>query len=139
MGPGRWGTADPMNGVPVKWSEISGSQIIVETDIAGTAVPPSQGAHFFQNVMSFGIGFMTVHPDSAESDDAVDYNWLASFEPESHSSEFVKHIKFDEPLEIVIDGLSNSGVVMKPGKSFGVYVTQMDAYMSDASNPHGTY
>ena len=34
------------------------------------------------------------------------------------------------PLEIVVDGMSRRGVVMKPDKPFEVYVGQVDAFMA---------
>jgi hypothetical protein len=60
VGPGRWGTKDPTCGIPVSPAQISGAHLIIETDIEGKTVPPSQGAHFFQNLLAFGIGYMHI-------------------------------------------------------------------------------
>jgi len=134
IGPGRWGTADARNGVPVTWSQINGATFIVETDIAGTSVPPSQGSHFFQNVMSFGIGYLTVDRQNPNTREVVDLSWFgqqkeAGLVPDL---KLTRHVRFDEPLEVVVDGLSQCGVVMKPGKSFAEYVGQFDAFLSIA-------
>ena len=45
------------------------------------------------------------------------------------NSKYLRHVTLEEPLEVVIDGLSQRAVVMKPGKSFGVHA-QVDAFMS---------
>lgn len=30
IGPGRWGTRDPLTGIPVQWSDIANAKVIVE-------------------------------------------------------------------------------------------------------------
>jgi hypothetical protein len=47
VGPGRWGSADPWLGIPVKWSHISNARLIVESGLSNYRVDPSQGTHFF--------------------------------------------------------------------------------------------
>jgi len=47
---------------------------IVETGLEDIKVDPSQGSHFFQNIMSFGIGYLTV--DHQDGGDWLDYAWL---------------------------------------------------------------
>ena len=59
--PGRFGTQQEGKGIPVQWPDINGTKCIVETDIKGVNVPPSEGTHFFQNIASFGIGYVTVY------------------------------------------------------------------------------
>ena len=41
--PGRVGTQQADMGIPVQWSDISATRCIVETDIQGVDVPPSEG------------------------------------------------------------------------------------------------
>ena len=60
VGPGRWGSSDPWLGIPVVWSDISEAKMIVETAIPGYRIEPSQGTHFFQNITSLGVGYLTV-------------------------------------------------------------------------------
>lgn len=113
VGPGRWGSGDPWLGIPVKWAQISGVRCVVETDLSGIHVDPSQGSHFFQNIMSFGIGYLTVNQTGV--DDLLDYEWLEG-QPAASETDFVRHLAFDKPLEIALNGKRNYGVVMKPGK-----------------------
>lgn len=61
IGPGRWGSSDPWLGVPVTWDEISEARMIVECGIPGYQIEPSQGTHFFQNITSLGVGYLTVN------------------------------------------------------------------------------
>ncbi|MBR4131258.1 MAG: phosphoenolpyruvate synthase, partial [Bacteroidaceae bacterium] len=61
IGPGRWGSSDPWLGIPVKWSQISAAQIIVEAGIDSFQVDPSQGTHFFQNLTSLGVCYLTIN------------------------------------------------------------------------------
>ena len=62
VGPGRWGSSDPWLGVPVKWPHISEAKVIVECGLDNFRVEPSQGTHFFQNLTSFGVGYLTINP-----------------------------------------------------------------------------
>ncbi|HNW48745.1 MAG TPA: PEP/pyruvate-binding domain-containing protein, partial [Bacteroidales bacterium] len=59
VGPGRWGSSDPWLGIPIKWPHISEAKVIVECGLRDFHVEPSQGTHFFQNLTSFGIGYLT--------------------------------------------------------------------------------
>ncbi len=113
IGPGRWGSADPWLGIPVRWAQISGVRCVVETGMAEVHVDPSQGSHFFHNIMSFGIGYLTVE---AARGDRLDYNWLNA-QPARHELEFIRHLVFDHPLEIALNGRKSLGVIMKPGRS----------------------
>ncbi len=115
IGPGRWGTTDQYAGVPVKWHQISCVRCIIETDIAGVSMPPSQGTHFFHNITSLGIGYLTV--SSARKDGFIDLDWLQGQDVVTEM-DYIRHISLDKPLEILLDGRNRQGVVMKPG--FGI-------------------
>jgi hypothetical protein len=112
IGPGRWGSADPWLGIPVRWAQISGARCIIETGFEDMRVDPSQGSHFFQNIMSFGIGYLTVE-DYRHRGDYLDVSWLER-QPAESETEHVRHISLDAPLQIAINGRINLGVVMKP-------------------------
>jgi len=131
MGPGRWGSSDSSRGIPVGWKDINGSSFIVETSLPGTEIVPlSQGSHFFQNLISFGLGYANVDLSSLGiHTEVADYSYWDSL-PAVAEGKFVRHVQLDDPLEIVVDGLSRHGIVMKPGKSFDVYVGQVDAFMA---------
>src|SRR5439155_12752227 len=76
IGAGRWGSADPLLGIPVTWEQIAGARAIVEAGFADFKVTPSQGSHFFQNLAAGKIGYFTVNPDAG--DGFVDWEWLAA-------------------------------------------------------------
>jgi len=144
MAPGRWGSANAATGIPVAWKDIDNAAFIVETqldsDVAGKHVPVSQGSHFFQNIISFGLGYMTVDPASGTSHagETADYAfWDAQPVEEAHQTQYVRHVRLPSALEIVVDGESRHGVVMKPGKPFDVYVSQVDAFMALAQEQGG--
>lgn len=111
VGPGRWGSGDPWLGIPVRWAQISGVRCIVETDLADMHVEPSQGSHFSQNLVSFGIGYLSV---GGSGGGAVDFAWLDAQRAESESRH-LRHLAFAEPLQIALSGRRSLGVVLKPG------------------------
>ncbi len=111
IGMGRWGSADSWLGIPVTWEQISGARVIIETGFKDFRVVPSQGTHFFQNLTSFQVGYFTVNPIVKEG--FVDWDWLTRLEPES-TKKYTRHIHFDEPLEVRMNGHSNKGVIFKP-------------------------
>ncbi|NMC39763.1 MAG: phosphoenolpyruvate synthase, partial [Bacteroidales bacterium] len=111
IGPGRWGSSDPWLGVPVKWPQISAARIIVEAGLANYRVDPSQGTHFFQNLTSFRVGYFTVNP--FEGDGFFDEKWLNQ-RPAVHENQYLRHVRFTQPLGIMIDGRKHKGVVLKP-------------------------
>ncbi len=113
VGPGRWGSNDPSLGIPVKWSQISQARLIVESGLENYRIDPSQGTHFFQNLTSFRVGYFTINPYI--NDGFYDLDYLGSFKPE-FENEFVRHLRFDKPLIVQIDGKNNKGMVLKPEK-----------------------
>lgn len=114
IGVGRWGSLDPCLGIPVKWDQISGAKAIVEAGFKDAAVEPSQGSHFFQNITSFMVGYFTVTP--AARDSFIDWDWLRSMSP-SRQSSHVMHIRLDRPVVVKINGHTNQGVILKPGRA----------------------
>ncbi|NVN94999.1 MAG: phosphoenolpyruvate synthase [Bacteroidetes bacterium] len=114
VGPGRWGSSDPWLGIPVKWPQISAARLIVESGLEHYRIDPSQGTHFFQNLTSFRVGYFTINPFI--NDGYYDIQYLASFEP-YYEDEFIRHVRFPNPLIIKIDGKQNKGVVLKPSIS----------------------
>jgi hypothetical protein len=114
IGPGRWGTADPTLGIPVEWPQITGARILIETRINGRAVEPSQGTHFFQNVTSLRIGYLTVAPDGASSaHEFLDLDWLDR-QPAARETDLVRHVRLESPLAIRIDGRKGSAILSRP-------------------------
>jgi hypothetical protein len=93
----------------VKWSQISTVRCFVETPLADMDVIPSQGSHFFQNITSLGIGYFTV---SRSEVNLLDTKWLSSIDA-VFSTEHVRHIRLDKPLEILMDRKVRMGVILK--------------------------
>ena len=111
IGPGRWGSSDYWLGIPVKWPHISAARVIVEAALKNYHVDPSQGTHFFQNLTSFGVGYFTVN---AYSGDGIYQQSLLNSMPAIEETEYVRHVRFDRPLKIMMDGMSQEGVVLLP-------------------------
>ncbi len=111
VGPGRWGSSDAWLGIPVKWPHISAARVIVEAGLTNYRVDPSQGTHFFQNLTSFGVGYFTVN---AYRHDGVYNQEFLNALPVVHETKFLRHIHFDKPLVVKMDGRKNLGVVMMP-------------------------
>jgi hypothetical protein len=97
---------------------------------------PHQGSHFFQNIISFGIGYATADTTN-NREDVADYSYWDSLPASPSSGPMVRHVQLDQPLEVVVDGMSRRGVVMKQGKAFDVYVGQVDAFMALAEGEYG--
>ena len=108
VGPGRWGSSDPWLGIPVKWPHISASKVIVEVALKNYHIDPSQGTHFFQNLTSFGVGYFTIAPDNG---DGVFRKDILDAMPAVEETEYVRHVRFDRPLKIMMDGMKQEGVV----------------------------
>ena len=109
VGPGRWGSSDPWLGIPVVWSDISEARMIVETAIPGYRIEPSQGTHFFQNITSLGVGYLTI--DTVIGDGMVNESLLCSLEP-VHDGAFVKLYKAPEGMTGYIDRSSSKAIVV---------------------------
>ena len=111
VGPGRWGTADPSLGVPVKWAQISQARVIVESGLENYRIDPSQGTHFFQNLTSFRVGYLTINPYIDEGH--FDLEYLSKCAG-NYETEYLRHIRFKNPMKIQIDGKQSKAVILKP-------------------------
>lgn len=111
IGVGRWGSTDPWLGIPVAWDQISGARAIVESGFRDFRVAPSQGSHFFQNLTAFQIGYFTVNPDAG--DGFIDWDWLAR-QPAVEEHDCVRHLRFEEPLVVMMNGKLSRGMIFKP-------------------------
>ena len=111
IGVGRLGSNDPWLGIPVEWDEISGARVIVEAGFRDFRVIPSQGSHFFQNLMAFQVGYFTVNPDAGEG--SVDWEWLGA-QSAAEERGCVRHLRFDESLLVVMNGKAREGMIFKP-------------------------
>lgn len=113
IGPGRWGSQDPWLGIPVKWTQISGARVIIETGLEDYRVDPSQGTHFFQNLTSLRVGYFTVTPSIG--DGYINMNYLDAL-PAEYEDEYIRHVKLPISGSVMIDGQKGLGVVMLSDK-----------------------
>ena len=110
VGPGRWGSSDPWLGVPVKWPHISAARVIVEVALRNYRVDPSQGTHFFQNLTSFGVGYFTIDTNRPGEGGLLRKDVLDAL-PAVEETPYVRHVRFDRPLKIMMDGKKQEGVI----------------------------
>ncbi|MGD9187540.1 MAG: PEP/pyruvate-binding domain-containing protein [Desulfobacteraceae bacterium] len=107
VGPGRWGSADPWLGIPVRWSDISGVAAIVETTSENLKADPSLGAHFFHNLAALGISYLCV---TGRGPDHFNWSWVTSHTV-ARQEQFVAHVRLDRPIEIKVDGRTSRGLI----------------------------
>ena len=99
IGPGRWGSRDRFLGIPVTWGEIRRARLIVEIARGPGDPAPSQGSHFFHNLVSLGVGYAYVGgPDSGEF---IDWDSLRGC---AEGSEGVYRSRLKRPADVVMDG-----------------------------------
>jgi CheY-like chemotaxis protein len=109
IGPGRWGSADRWLGIPVSWADISGVGAMVETESEKLVAEPSQGSHFFHNITTLGINYISV---SAVDGGRMDWDWLLSL-PRLNDSTYVAHVRLDVPLTLKVDGRRSKCVIVE--------------------------
>jgi hypothetical protein len=111
IGFGRWGSSDPWLGVPVEWPQIGGARIIVEATLPAMNPDLSQGSHFFHNLISFRVMYLSLRHGGPHS---VDWDWLGQ-QPVVAETTFVRHVRLEHSLSIRVDGRHGRGVIRKPG------------------------
>ena len=111
VGVGRWGSRDRFLGIPVTWEQVSGARVIVEAGFRDLVVTPSQGTHFFENLVSNGIGYFTVNPE--RGDGHLDWDWLAT-QPAVWEHGPVRHLRLEAPLSVRMQGSRGDGWILKP-------------------------
>ena len=111
IGVGRWGSRDRFLGIPVTWEQVSGARVIVEAGFRDLVVTPSQGTHFFENLVSNGIGYFTVNPE--RGDGVLDWDWLATQTAVSERGP-VRHLRLEAPLSVRMQGSRGDGWILKP-------------------------
>lgn len=112
VGVGRWGSMDPWLGIPVNWEQIAGARAIIESSFKDISVEPSQGSHFFHNIISFSIAYLSI--DLYKHKGQLDWDWLLKQKTEENKN-FTKLLHFDDPVIIKMNGKKNKGIVIKPG------------------------
>ncbi len=111
VGSGRWGSTDRSLGIPVSWSQVSGTKIQVEAGLDEFNVESSRGTHFFRELTYHEVG--ALHVSLEKEGDFIDWEYLENF-PTAPGATFLRHLSFDEDLSIRIDGAAGNGVILKP-------------------------
>ncbi len=109
IGYGRWGTTDPLAGIPVKWHQVSGVRAFVEAPVEKAFVEISQGSHFFHNISGFRVLYFSIFPGSR---DRLDVEWISSQEA-IESGRHVRHIRLSRDMVIKADGRTGKGVILR--------------------------
>jgi len=108
IGPGRWGTRDKFLGIPVTWPQISNAKVIVEIDLPELNIDASLGSHFFHNVTSMNVGYFSINQASGKGT----INWSKiSGQTVVEQGRFFRHIRFEKPLTIRMDGKKGMAVI----------------------------
>ena len=127
VGPGRWGSSDSMQGVPVTYADIFNARALVEVASRknGFAAEPSYGTHFFQDLVESQIYPLAVYPE--DTGDHLNMDFIQS--AENQITNFISdptpaclcvkviHIPSERPgyhLELVMDGQTGLGYLTKP-------------------------
>ncbi len=108
IGPGRWGSFDPLLGIPVKWHDISCVKVIAELRNSQMNVDPSYGSHFFHQITAQGIFYMTVSENKA---DFIRWEKMQSL-PILRKSKYLCHIRLAENLMVKCNGRTSCCVVV---------------------------
>ncbi len=119
IGPGRWGSADPWLGIPVQWSDISRVGAMIEIRNDRLRADPSQGSHFFQNITSLGIPYLTINENGrvdleervrSREHDFLDWEWLRT-QPREKDGNYVCHLRLKHPFVMKCNGKSSESVL----------------------------
>ena len=109
IGPGRWGSADPWLGIPVKWSQISQAKVIIEHGLKGFHIDPSQGSHFFQNITHLKVIYMTINPYL--NDGKIDIERLNKIKS-VYEDELLRHVRLNKNLFLKANGATGKAVII---------------------------
>jgi len=101
IGPGRWGTRDRFLGIPTAFSNISMAKVIVEVGLENFRVDPSQGTHFFHNILSMNIGYVSV--PYGEKGNIMNWDKLEEMEIVKETK-YMKVVKTKQSLIVKMDG-----------------------------------
>jgi hypothetical protein len=107
IGPGRWGSTDPWLGIPIIWSDIAGVKAIVETPYKEHHIDPSQGSHFFHDMIASQVIYLIT-----KKQEDIDWNWIKKHKI-IEQTEYLKLIETKESLKTIADGKKGIGLILK--------------------------
>ena len=108
IGPGRWGSRDQWLGIPVDWNQISRAKAIVEYGLEDFQVDPSLGSHFFHNITSMNIGYLSI--DYQDHKSFINWDWLKQHHPQN-TGRYATCLKLSTPLHILLQGREGKGII----------------------------
>ena len=110
VGPGRWGSSNPVLGVPVRYSELSNAGCLVELGIPNKGMAPelSYGTHFFLDLDGDNILYLPVF-DGAKNN-VFNREWFEGHQWKSGSHPAVRH--YEGLFDVLLDGESENGIVI---------------------------
>ncbi|MFT5701223.1 MAG: hypothetical protein ACI8ZB_004112 [Desulforhopalus sp.] len=115
IGPGRWGSSDPWLGIPVQWADISGVAGIIEVRNDSIKADASQGTHFFQNITSLGIPYLTLNEKGGErvgGEDFLSWEWLEKLKTIDKGI-YVHHVRSEHPFTLKCDGTRSESIIFE--------------------------
>jgi pyruvate phosphate dikinase-like enzyme len=107
IGPGRWGSFDQWLGIPVLWSNIAGAKAIVEIPYKERHIDPSQGSHFFHDMIASNVMYLIT-----KKEEDVDWNWIKN-QQTVEKTDFIRHVRTSKPFKIIVDGKKGKGIVIQ--------------------------
>ena len=76
----------------------------------GFDVDPSQGTHFFHNITSLRIGYLTI--DQRRDGEFVNWDWIEG-QSRVTTTQYVRHVELPDSLEAILDGQTGTGVIIR--------------------------
>ena len=110
IGPGRWGSQDRFLGIPVRFVDISNAKLIIEAGQKDFDIDPSQGTHFFHNVVAMELGYLSLPATSRDC--FIDREWMEQQEV-VHNLQFSRHVKLKKPVIVKMDGHHSEAIILK--------------------------
>jgi len=107
IGFGRWGTTDPLCGIPVRFDGIGGAKVLVEAPLPSMEVMLSLGAHFFQRLIRSGTIYFSIEGSGRSR---IDWAWLERQEPRAETR-FLRHVAAAAPFLVRVDGRTGRGLI----------------------------
>ncbi len=99
LGPGRWGSCNRAVGIPVTFRQIDQARLVAELATHRLAMEPSQGTHFFHNMVSRDLFFLTV---DMRQGNHLHLDWLRK-QPNAASTRLAKLIFVPRGIGIRVD------------------------------------
>ncbi|MCA9667811.1 MAG: hypothetical protein KC503_19560 [Myxococcales bacterium] len=107
IGPGRWGSSNKAVGIPVRFRQIDGARLVAELSTQKLHVEPSQGTHFFHNMVSRQLFYLSV--DARKGRDQIDLDWLRA-QDNAADTQLTKHIVTERDISVRVDATQRRGL-----------------------------